>query len=109
MLRACGVLALWPAAAAAICERVSPRRTTWVDPSPSGAALVRAPDEGGAAAADGGGALGVLAWAVAEAGAFAAAGAAGGLGAPSAARAIAPSRVPLPVLGALTGALAAED
>src|SRR5579862_3512918 len=102
MLRARGVLALWPAAAAAICESVSPRRTTCVDPSPSEAALVRAPEAGGAAAEDAGGALGELGWAVAEAGALAAVAAgvaaAGGLGALSAARAIAPSRVPLPVL-----------
>src|SRR2546430_12906789 len=82
-LRVRGVFAPAPAASLAMADRVSPRCTTCIDspPAPAPAALARA----------GGAALAAL-----DSGA-------GATGAGSSARAIAPSRAPEPVVGALTG------
>src|SRR6266446_6529275 len=89
-LRVRGVLAPAPASLLAMADSVSPRWTTCID-SPSAslpAALARA----------GGAPLGGL-----DSGAAAVGAAAAGAGAGSPARAIAPSRLPAPVAGALTG------
>src|SRR5712675_2308842 len=89
-LRVRGVLAPAPASLLAMADSVSPRWTTCIDPPPASppAALARA----------GGAPLAAL-----DSGPVAAAAA----GAP--ARAIAPSRAPEPVAGALTGEPATPD
>src|SRR5580700_3425165 len=92
-LRVRGVLGLAPAVLLAMADKVSPRWTTCIDPPSASlpAALARA----------GGATLAAL-----ESGPAAAAAAAAG-GSP--ARAIAPSRLPAPVEGALTGEAATAD